>query len=127
MDGLTALRYVRTRHQDDDYQRGRRQQQVLLAIRDRLTRPEVIPQLPALVAALVNAGQTDLSPAELASLMCLGPKIEQSDIRSLSIDGTMVLDWTTAGGARVSIPNRSLIAPLVAEFLNPSTAVAQDQ
>lgn len=127
MDGQTALRYVRTRHQDDDYQRGRRQQQVLLAIRDRLTRPDVIPQLPALVAALLNAGQTDLSPSELASLMCLGPKIERSDIRSLAIDGTMVLDWYTEGGARVSIPNRSLIAPLVVEFLNEGTAVAQEQ
>jgi LCP family protein required for cell wall assembly len=127
MDGQTALRYVRTRHQDDDYQRGRRQQDVLLALRDRLTRPEVIPQLPALVEALINAGQTDLSPAELISLVCLGPKIERDSIRSLAVDGTMVLDWYTAGGARVSIPNRDLIAPLVTEFLNAGAAIAQDQ
>lgn len=126
LDGQTALRYVRTRHQDDDYQRGRRQQQVLLALRDRLTRPDVIPRLPALVAALINAGQTDLSPAELASLVCLGPKIERDSIRSFAVDGTMVLDWYTAGGARVSIPNRGLIAPMVVEFLNVGGALAQD-
>jgi polyisoprenyl-teichoic acid--peptidoglycan teichoic acid transferase len=125
MDGQTALRYVRTRHQDDDYQRGQRQQDVLLALRDRLTRPEVIPQLPALVAALINAGQTDLSPAELAALVCLGPKIERDTIHSLAVDGSMVLDWYTAGGARVSIPNRDLIAPVVAEFLNGGGVVAQ--
>ena len=126
LDGQTALRYVRTRHQDNDYQRGQRQQQVLLAIRDRLSRPEVIPQIPALVAALTNAGQTDLTPAELLALTCLGPKIERDSIHSLAIDGTMVLDWYTAGGARVSIPNRDRIAPLVVEFLNTGAAVAQE-
>jgi LCP family protein required for cell wall assembly len=126
MDGQTALRYVRTRHQDDDYQRGHRQQQVLLAIRDRLTRPEVIPQIPALVAALINAGQTDLTPGELAALACLGPRIERTAINGLAIDGSMVLDWTTAGGARVSIPNRDLIAPLVVEFLNTGAVVATE-
>ena len=126
MDGQTALRYVRTRHQDDDYQRGHRQQQVLLAIRDRLTRPEVIPQIPALVAALINAGQTDLTPGELAALACLGPRIERTAINGLAIDGSMVLDWTTAGGARVSIPNRNLIAPLVVEFLNTGAVVATE-
>lgn len=127
LDGQTALRYVRTRHQDDDYQRGKRQQAVLLALRDRLTRPEVIPRIPALVAALINAGQTDLDPLELAALACLGPRIERDAIKSLAVDGTMVLDWYTAGGARVSIPNRDLIAPLVIEFLNGGSALAQDQ
>ncbi len=120
LDGQTALRYVRTRHQDDDYQRGKRQQQVLLAIRDQLTRPELIPRIPALVAALINAGQTDLTPGELAALACLGPRIDRPSINSYAIDGTMVLDWYTAGGARVSIPNRDLIAPVVQQFLNPA-------
>ena len=127
MDGQTALRYVRTRHQDDDYQRGRRQQQVLLALRDRLTQPDVIPHIPALVAALINAGQTDLSAGELASLACLGPKIERDTIRSYAVDASMVLDWYTSAGARVSIPNRDLIAPVVMEFLNVGGTLAQEQ
>ncbi len=123
-DGVTALRYVRTRHQDDDYQRVQRQQLVLLAIRDRLMRAEVIPQIPGLIAALSNAGGTNLSPAEMAALACIGPKIERADIRALPIDGTMVIPWTTPGGGRVSIPNRDRIAPLVQEFLGVGTAQA---
>lgn len=126
MDGQTALRYVRTRHQDDDYQRGQRQQEVLLALRDQLAQPDVIPRLPALVAALINAGQTDLSAGELAALACLGPKIERDTIRSLAVDGGMVLDWYTTTGARVSIPNRDLIAPLVVEFLSVGGTIAQE-
>ena len=118
MDGATALRYARTRHQDDDYHRIKRQQAVLLALRDKLARPEVIPQIPGLIAAMQGAGRTDLSPQEIAALACLGPSINRDSITSLSIDGTMILPYTTPTGGRVGIPNRELIAPLVETFLN---------
>jgi LCP family protein required for cell wall assembly len=118
MDGATALRYARTRHQDDDYRRGQRQQQVLLAIRDKLTRPEVIPQIPGLIVALRGAGRTDLAPEEVAALACLGPQIDRAAVTTLAIDGTMILPWTTPTGGRVSIPNREVIAPVVESFLH---------
>ena len=117
MDGRTALRYARTRHQDDDYHRVQRQQLVLLAIRDKLLTPEVIPQLPALLSRLGGLARTDLTPTEIAQLMCLGPQIDRAAIATYAIDGTMVIPWTTPGGGRVSIPNREVIAPLVQGFL----------
>jgi anionic cell wall polymer biosynthesis LytR-Cps2A-Psr (LCP) family protein len=116
-DGLTALRYARTRHQDDDYHRVRRQQQVLLAIRDRLLSPEVIPQIPALIASLNGLVRTDLTPEEIASLACLGPQIDRADIHTLTLTANNVIPWTTADGAQVSIPNRDTLGPLVQEFL----------
>jgi LCP family protein required for cell wall assembly len=118
MDGALALRYARTRHQDDDYHRIDRQQQVLFAIRDQLVQPAVLPRLPALLAALQNAGRTDLSAAEIAALACLGPQIDRAQMTAVAIDGSMVLPWTTPTGGRVSIPDRDLIAPLVATFLH---------
>ncbi len=117
MDGQTALRYARTRHQDDDYHRVQRQQLVLLAFRDKLVSPEVIPQIPALVATLGRLARTDLAPQELAALACLSTKIDRSAITAQTIDRTMVIPWTTTGGAQVSIPNREVIAPVVAKFL----------
>jgi len=117
MDGKTALHYARTRHQDDDYHRVKRQQLVLLAIRDKLFSPEVVPQIPALLDSMRDSIQTDLSPAEIAALVCLGPQIDRASITAHSIDGTMVIPWTTPTGGRVSIPNREAIAPLVEEFL----------
>ena len=120
MDGAMALRYARTRHQDDDYHRVKRQQAVLLAIRDKLISPQSIPKIPALILALQGLGQTDLSPGEIAALACVGPRIDRSAIQALSIDGTMIQPWTTPGGASVSIPNRDQIAPVVQQFLgNP--------
>ncbi len=117
MDGQTALRYARTRHQDDDYHRVQRQQLVLFAIRDKLLSPEVIPHLPALLTQLGGLVRTDLSAGEMASLACLGPQIDRAAIKALAIDGTLVIPWTTPTGGRVSIPNREAIAPLVREFL----------
>ena len=116
-DGERALEYARTRHQDDDYHRVQRQQLVLLAFRDKLMSPEVIPQIPALIATLGRLARTDLAPQELAALACLGTKIDRSAITAQTIDGTMVIPWTTRGGAQVSIPNREVIAPVVDKFL----------
>lgn len=117
MDGRTALRYARTRHQDDDYHRVKRQQLVLLAIRDKMFSPEIIPKIPALAATLGNLGRTDLTPTELVSLACVGAQIDRSAINALTIDGTMVIPWSTPGGASVSIPNRDLITPVINKFL----------
>ena len=36
LDGATALKYARTRHGDNDFQRAQRQQLVMYAVRDRL-------------------------------------------------------------------------------------------
>ena len=117
MDGQMALRYARTRHQDDDYHRIQRQPLVLLAIRDKLLSPAVIPQIPALLQTMGNLVRTDLNPEEIAALACVGPQIDRSTVTALAIDGTMVIPWTTPTGGHVSIPNRKVIAPIVERFL----------
>lgn len=117
MDGKTALHYARTRHQDDDYHRVKRQQLVMLALRDKLFSPEIIPKIPALLDSMNDSVQTDLSASEIAALLCLGPQIDRAAVTAYSIDGTMVIPWTTPTGGRVSIPNREAIAPLIEEFL----------
>jgi len=116
-DGAMALRYARTRHQDDDYNRVKRQQQVLLAVYDRLLRPESVTKIPALLNTMQNSIRTDLSTQEWAMLACLGPQIDRSAMTTYSIDGTMVIPWRTPTGGSVSIPNREAIAPIVTEFL----------
>lgn len=117
MDGRTALRYARTRHQDDDYHRIQRQQLVLMALRDKLLSPAVIPQLPTLAATMHDSVVTDLPPELLAPLLCAAPQIDRNAISSYAIDGTMVIPWTTFEGGQVGIPDREAIAPLIAAFL----------
>src|SRR5207248_10957066 len=47
MDGDIALKYARTRHQDSDFGRIGRQQQILSAVRPALLNPINLPRLPA--------------------------------------------------------------------------------
>ncbi|HWH36639.1 MAG TPA: LCP family protein [Candidatus Limnocylindrales bacterium] len=49
MDGEEALAYARSRHQDSDYQRGRRQQLVLQQVRRQMDPLALLPHVPALL------------------------------------------------------------------------------
>ncbi len=117
MDGQTALRYARTRHQDDDYQRVRRQQHVMLGVAEKLISPAVIPQIPSLISNMQGLVRTDLAADELAALACVSPQIDRQAIETYAIDANLVIPWTTASGAQVSIPNRTALAPVVQSFL----------
>lgn len=61
MDGERALQYARTRHQDDDYQRAGRQQQVVDALIRKLSGPAQIVRWPRILYVLRAHTDTDLS------------------------------------------------------------------
>lgn len=85
MDGKTALRYVRTRHDDNDFARGQRQQQLLLTLRRQAISLNLIPKAPQLLEELGDTVRTDIPPMDLLKLAKLGTEIRSSDIRSYSI------------------------------------------
>lgn len=116
MDGKTALMYARTRHQDSDFGRMRRQQQVMMALRDRLFSPDVIPVLPSLAQLLYNSVKTDISLDEVGLLGCVGPQIDPNAITRVVIDSTMVTPFQTEGGADVLRPNMDLIQSALEAF-----------
>ncbi|GAC1357090.1 MAG: LCP family protein [Herpetosiphon sp.] len=71
MDGTTALRYARTRHTDDDFGRGKRQQQVIQAIVTELKQRGVLGKLdalPALADAVRESVKTNLPVDDLATI-----------------------------------------------------------
>lgn len=72
MDGARALQYARSRYSTSDFDRSRRQMQVLMAIRERATSLGVILDLPRLLPAVSKAVDTDLTPEEIFSLAPLG-------------------------------------------------------
>jgi LCP family protein required for cell wall assembly len=85
MNGQTAVRYARTRHDDGDFMRNRRQQQVLLAMRDRALQTGIISKLPTLISELGDSVRTDLSPRQVLSLTRLGQSIDPANIFTHSI------------------------------------------
>ena len=120
MNGDLALKYVRTRHADSDFGRLERQQQVLLAVRQKALSLGLLSQLPALLDAVSGSYETDLTVAEMLSIGKVWSSIPRDSIATYRIDETMTQAWTTPGGAMVLIPRREAIAPLVAAFLGQS-------
>ncbi len=71
MDGVTALRYARTRHADNDFGRAKRQQQVLQAVLDELKQRGLLGKIeavPTLLNVLRASVRTDLPISDLTNL-----------------------------------------------------------
>ncbi len=82
MDGRQALRYARSRHSSTDFDRGLRQQRVLLSLREQADPQALIPHLPELVSALKQAVRTDIPIEQLDELLGLAAAIDTKNIRS---------------------------------------------
>ncbi|MBV9359434.1 MAG: LCP family protein [Chloroflexi bacterium] len=99
MDGQTAVEYARTRHPDSDYGRQARQQQVLLAIRDRALQPDILPKLPSLIPDMTSLVKTDLTPVELLQLINFGRGLTRNDIVAQPPSGNLTPSYEGPGGA----------------------------
>lgn len=113
MDGTTAMQYARSRHADSDFGRSKRQQQVLMAIRDQGIRLDLFPKLPTLISNLADTVRTDLSILQIGSLAKLGLEIPKENIVQAAIDERFTSPYTTPDGAEVLLPRMELIRPLV--------------
>jgi LCP family protein required for cell wall assembly len=97
MDGPTAVRYSRTRHDDGDFARQARQQQVLMAIRDRAIGTGAVTKIPELLAEVGDSVRTDLSLRQMLSLARLGQEIDQANIYSHSLAPYVQESWIDGG------------------------------
>ncbi len=117
LDGETALRYARTRHGDNDFQRAERQQAVMYAIRDKLLDPAHLPELviqsPGLWAALQDGIYTDLTLEQSLQLALYLKDIPGGNVRTGVIDDRYAIDYTTPEGAQVLVPDRERLSDLL--------------
>jgi anionic cell wall polymer biosynthesis LytR-Cps2A-Psr (LCP) family protein len=118
LDGDQVVKFARIRYPDSDFQRIQRQTQMLMALRDRALEAENWARIPSLVKTFLDHTTTDLSGAEIASLICLVPKVRPEAIESLSVTRPMVTSWTTDSGANVLLPDVDEIRVLVAGFMS---------
>lgn len=109
MDGASALKYARTRHADSDFGRMARQQQVMLAMRDRALRLNMLPRIPSLLDQGVRAVQTNLTPTELLGLAKLANEVDSSALGTLVIDGQLITPFRGVAGASLLLPKRDEI------------------
>ena len=81
MDGELALWYARSRQKSSDFDRGRRQQEVLRALFTQALQAGTITRIPELYNTLKDSVETDLGLADLLQLSLYGPKMTNADIR----------------------------------------------
>jgi hypothetical protein len=124
LDGNTALKYARTRATlGADFDRARRQQQVLIAIREKALAIGAVPKIPELWATMADTVQTDLQLVDILELAKLSDEIGGDDIQSAVLDHTMTVNYKTDTGAQVLLPVREKIRPVIdAMFTSPEPA-----
>jgi LCP family protein required for cell wall assembly len=79
LDGTRALTLARIRI-EGTFARADNQNRVLCALRNKLTNPTVVTRIPQLIQSFQGAVQTDLSPAQLGQLACIGTQIQPGNI-----------------------------------------------
>lgn len=125
MDGDQALKYARSRHYSTDFDRGRRQRQVMFAIYDKATSIRIIPRLPELWGTKDKAIQTDLSLLDSLKLARLGLQIERDQIRGAAIDESMTYNMTTDQGWQVLNWDRQKVGELIRDlFYRPDSTAS---
>ena len=127
MDGDLALWYARSRQKSSDFDRGRRQQEVLRALFSQALQAGTLARLPELYNNLKDTVDTDLGLVDLLQLSLYAPKLTSADIRSYYIRPPYVSSWITEGGAYVLLPNEAALQQMLTEALSASTRPAERQ
>jgi polyisoprenyl-teichoic acid--peptidoglycan teichoic acid transferase len=124
MNGAVALKYARTRHTGTDFDRAKRQQQVILAVRDKVIKQNLLPQLvaqaPSLLDTLQHAIKTNLSLDQIIQLAKLATQIDPKNIKQATIDENMVVAYNTPTDPpqNVLVPIRDKLRELREKFFN---------
>lgn len=114
MDGATALRYTRSRHSTSDFDRAKRQQQVLLALRQKalglkfLSNPAKISEMIDLVGT--NA-KTDIQLFELKKLADIAKDIDPDKMVTKVLDtseGGLLKFAAIAGAGSTVVPKAGI-------------------
>ncbi len=122
MNGDLALKYARSRKSTSDFDRSRRQMQVIVATRDKALKINALAQAPQLLAQLRDAVETDMTPEQMLSLAPLAAQIRSDNIKSRSIDLTMSYEIKLNTGADVLWPDREKIGALIQEMFSTPQA-----
>jgi LCP family protein required for cell wall assembly len=130
LDGKHALWYARSRMgvpQTSDFDRNRRQQQVLRGLYRQALALDILPKIPQLWDAMHDMVSTDLGLEELVYLASIGSELDMTNVKSAFLGTGAVQQWTAPNGAWVLVPYYEALGPLVEEALSPPAAARAAQ
>ncbi|TME82648.1 MAG: LytR family transcriptional regulator, partial [Chloroflexi bacterium] len=104
-DGERALQYARSRETTSDFDRSRRQQLVMLAVRQRVFSLNAIPRMLSLLSALQDNVRTNLRPGDMQQLAGVAGQLKDTDIHRVAIDTSNLLrSGTSSNGQYILQP-----------------------
>ncbi len=71
------------------FQRMKYQKMILSSLREKLLSPSILPKIPKLVSQFIGSVQTDLSPSDINSLICIAQAIPKGNIQADSFPQAM--------------------------------------
>jgi len=127
LPGDIALAYARSRKTaGDDFDRSDRQQQVIMAVRERILRFDMLPTLvlnaPTLYKTISDGIKTNLSLGQMIRLAWLAKQIPEENIKLAAIGMNEVIADKSPDGQDIYLPIPDRIQTTLNEVFAPSSA-----
>lgn len=119
MGGRTALWYVRSRYSTSDLDRGRRQQEVLVAAFKQVVSLSGLTRAPELYEIYKENVSTNVGFDMIARFIPLAAHLSKSpEIDNYSIGAGQVYNWINYSGAMVLVPIREPVMDVMREVIS---------
>lgn len=119
MDGEMALWYARSRLKSSDFDRNRRQQEIIRALVSKALNLEMIKYIPSLYSQLSGFVVSDLTLFDILNLAPQIADLGSANIRSYYIDQRILTRWHNPKGQVMFVPDHQAMYALVDEALSP--------
>jgi len=118
MDGFTALCYGRMRKTSSDFDRLRRQQELMRALFDKVVSIDGLQRVPELYNLYRHTFRTDMTVEDVLALLPVASQLalDPARIKGVAIDRSVVSSWRVpVSGAAVLLPDRDALQALLWE------------
>ena len=120
LNGFDAQWYARSRKNSSDFDRGRRQQQLLRGIFRQALNQGQLGNLPTLWNQGMELVETDMTLNQALTLVPIALTLNDSQIESFTFIPTYhTQSWTTPDGSNVQLPIYETLIPLLEDFYTP--------
>lgn len=110
LDGQAALYYVRSRYSSNDFDRSRRQQEVMLAIKNKVLSLDLLKnptQIPGLLGHLKSDITTDLDIWDSRSLFNVASAFDTGTLNTKTLSTDNILIQTIQNGTYILLPQNN--------------------
>jgi polyisoprenyl-teichoic acid--peptidoglycan teichoic acid transferase len=130
LNGEKALAYVRSRYTpgDNDFNRAARQQEVLLALRKKLTSPEMLPKIPELVDVAGDTVRTNFPSERVSEMISIASKVDNAGVRQIVLGRPYAFhpDSSTTNGIYTLKLRMDRLKKLSVEIFGAASAYADE-